>query len=792
MQEQDLLQELPMGLLKWYDFQKGENALFVTGGAKEFEALADMLRECSLNVDCMSLSELDESMQEDSDSIDDENREDNIRTRTYRYIVMVGALEYSRKPESVLQKLCHMLRPSGKLFLGTDNRLGIRYFCGDRDRFTGRNFDSIENYAKIITIERKNMEGRAYAKAELTEFLKKAGFNKWRFYSVFPALNRPQALYGENYVPEENLDVRIAPQYYSPDTIFLEEEKLYSSLVQNGLLHNMANGYLIECTIDEQPVEINQVTVSMDRGKKDALATIIYENGNVIKRALYSEGQEKLQCLAENMEDLRSHGISVVDGRLEESSYIMSYVNGIIATDYFRNLLIEDRESFLEELDRFWELIQKSSEQVPYEKVDWEHFDPEWKKRKKDDPNKDKWKKIAFGTQEEQKNLGVILKRGYIDLVSLNCFFVDGEFVFFDQEFYIPNLPAKAILMRTIDFIYVENRQLEAYLPQENLLKRYSLEQYYDLWGNFAAMFLADLRNEDSLYRYHQSCRVNAGTVNANRQRMNCSVNEYEKLFRNIFKGTEGRQIYLFGSAQFAIQFLSQFGKDYEIAGIFDNNHSKWGKELSGIKIMPPNYLESLQVGTYKVIVCIKNYMPVIKQLQELGVRDYAVYDSSLEYPRKMPLQIQKNDNNSIAPKKYHVGYISGVFDLFHIGHLNMFKRAKEQCDYLIVGVVTDESVVRDKKTMPYIPFEERIEIVRSCSYVDEAVEIPLEDGSSDEAYRRYQFDVQFAGSDYADSPWWQAKREEFQKKGSDIVFFPYTESTSSTKLKSLIEKKLL
>lgn len=796
-QDLDLVAELPKGLLKWYDFQKGGNALFVTGGAEEFASLADMLKECSLHVECISLAELenedlDNGQQSNCTLSNDESRTAGVRTGAYQYIVIAGVLEYSKNPGHTLQLLRGMLKQGGKLLLGTDNRLGIRYFCGDRDRFTERNFDSIENYARVSPADRDKLEGHAYAKAELIAFLEEAGFQQYRFYSVFPILERPQALYAEDYLPQEKLDIRIAPQYHNPSTIFLEEEKVYSTLVQNGLLHSMANGYLIECTTDGHPVEVNQVTVSIDRGQKDALATILYKDGNVVKKSLYAAGLEKLQRLAENMEDLKKHGISVVDGRLENDSFIMPYIGGINAADYFRELLIEDKESFLKELDRFWELILKSSEHVPYEEVNWEHFDPDWEKGKKDDPNKDKWQKIAFGTKEEQENLGIILKRGYIDLVSLNCFYADGEFVFFDQEFYKENLPANVILFRTIHFIYAENTQLEIYLPKETLLERYHLHEYYDLWMRFANAFLRDLRNEIELFGYHQQRRANIGTIHANRQRTNYSVREYENLFRNIFKGIETKQIYLFGSGQFTKMFLSQFGKDYEIAGIFDNNQEKWGKELKGLPILPPSYLESLQPETYKVIICIKNYVPVMKQLQKLGVRDYAVYDSSLEYPRKMPILTQKQDGSLKEPKKYHIGYISGVFDLFHIGHLNMFKRAKEQCDYLIVGVVTDESVVRDKKTMPYIPFEERIEIVRSCKYVDEAVEIPLEDGSSDEAYRRYQFDVQFAGSDYADSPWWQAKREEFQRMGSDIVFFPYTESTSSTKLKSLIEQKLL
>lgn len=142
--------------------------------------------------------------------------------------------------------------------------------------------------------------------------------------------------------------------------------------------------------------------------------------------------------------------------------------------------------------------------------------------------------------------------------------------------------------------------------------------------------------------------------------------------------------------------------------------------------------------------------------------------------------------------KKYHTGYIAGVFDLFHIGHLNMFRRAKEQCDYLIVGVVTDEGVRKHKEVEPFIPFAERIEMVRSCRYVDEAVEIPLDYYGTRDAWKLYRFDCQFSGSDYVDNPDWLAEKEFLEKHGAEMVFFPYTESTSSTRIKSLIEKKLL
>lgn len=782
MRTEELIHELPKGLIKWYEFQNDSKALYVSIDEGGKEPLGEALEECGLNIEVVLIKELDKLVQENKPAL----------PNSYEYIVMAGALERSKAPEAVLRVMKDSLTPTGRLLLGVDNRLGIRYFCGDRDAFTERNFDSIENYARITASDREQLNGHAYAKAEVEQRLLNAGFTNYRFYSVLPELSRPQVMFAEDYLPEEELDVRVFPQYNYPDTVFLEEERLYTTLIENGLFHAMANGYLIECSLDGEFANAKQITASMERGKENAMFTIIRRDGKVEKRAVYEEGKGKIEQLLENNTYLQKHGVNMIAAGIEGEAYVMPYVQGEAVTEYFRGILSTDKELFFKEVDRFWKIILNSSEHVPYEEVNWEQFEPGWEKRKVDDPGKDKWRKIAFGTKQEQENLGVILKRGYIDLICLNCFYIDGEFVFYDQELYMENLPAKAILLRTIQMIYRGNQQLEQFLPMNTLLERYHLDEYRELFNLFASKFLNDLRNDRELASYHKTYRRDMGVINSNRQRMNYSTDEYERLFRDIFKGTEGRALYLFGSGNFTKKFLSQFGNDYEIAGILDNNQEKWGTELSGIQIMSPEILKGLQEGSYKVIICIKNFVPVMRQIKELGVKDFGIFDDNLKYSRKQKTVVQNDKENQQAPKKYHVGYIAGVFDLFHVGHLNMFKRAKEQCDYLIVGVVSDESVMKSKKTMPYIPFEERIEMVRSCRYVDEAVAIPVEYGDTDEAYRRYQFDVQFSGSDYADDPGWLAKKTFLQKQGSDMVFFPYTQSTSSTKLKALIEKNLL
>ena len=134
--------------------------------------------------------------------------------------------------------------------------------------------------------------------------------------------------------------------------------------------------------------------------------------------------------------------------------------------------------------------------------------------------------------------------------------------------------------------------------------------------------------------------------------------------------------------------------------------------------------------------------------------------------------------------KHYKIGYTTGVFDLFHIGHLNLLRRAKERCEFLIVGVSVDQ-LVEYKGKKPVIPFEERIDIVRAIKYVDLAV--PQNNMNKFEAWENYKFDVMFVGDDWKNTNKWNNYEEQFSKIGVDIIYFPYTKSTSSTLIKDTL-----
>lgn len=137
--------------------------------------------------------------------------------------------------------------------------------------------------------------------------------------------------------------------------------------------------------------------------------------------------------------------------------------------------------------------------------------------------------------------------------------------------------------------------------------------------------------------------------------------------------------------------------------------------------------------------------------------------------------------------KKYKIGYTTGVFDMFHIGHLNILRRAKEQCDFLIVGVSSDELVKCYKGKLPIISFEERIEIVRAIRYVDQAV--PQLSMDKMEAWERLHFEVLFHGTDWKGSEMYRKIERDFRKVGVEVVFLPHTEGVSSTILAEALQK---
>lgn len=144
-----------------------------------------------------------------------------------------------------------------------------------------------------------------------------------------------------------------------------------------------------------------------------------------------------------------------------------------------------------------------------------------------------------------------------------------------------------------------------------------------------------------------------------------------------------------------------------------------------------------------------------------------------------------ETNNVALYEKGFKIGYTTGTFDMFHIGHLHILQKAKKQCDYLIVGVSTDELVQSYKNKLPVIPFVDRVEIIKSTRFADEV--IPQGDRDKIAAYKRLHFDVMFVGDDWKGSELFNEVEKYLKDHGVEVVYFPYTQRISSSMLRTKI-----
>ncbi len=753
-----MVHDLKKGLLGWYDFKPGSRILYIGDSAAALNESEGVEITCVGNVDII--------------------RTDFVSKHKdyYDSIVCVADFEIETRPIKLFEAYIQLLKEDGVFLLGANNRLGLRYFCGDTDPYTQRRFDGIEDYRYIYYGKEERFDGRCYDSTQIEDLLDEAGWGARQRFSVYSDLDNPDHIYASDYDSTEELGNRIFPMYNRPEMVYIEEEYLYNALNRNEMFHQMANAFLFECRKDDDTGALSgvlHVTSSLDRSREDAFYTILYRDGHVEKRPAYTEGRDKADQIIENLKDLSARGIKTVDASKDGDSLIMPLIDAPTGSNHLRQLILKDKEAFITSMDRFRDIIMASS--------DISRIDPE---------------------DEE------LFEIGYPDLIPLNSFWDNDDFVIYDQEFTQRGYPVKLALTRLVATFYGSHPEYEAVVTKDEMFKRYGLYEKKDKWLSMERDFIQNLRREDKLSEYHKMHRKSPDSVRKARAELEESGLEYEE----IFYGLSGKQLIIFGAGRYAKKFFTRFGINYPVACAVDNSEEKWGSYIyadgyepgagaygedpgdelertirSGhcVRVCSPDHLRELEAGRYRVEVCIKDYISVVQQLHEMGISDYVIYNPNKQYNREYyPI---RPDGST---KKYHLGYTAGAFDMFHTGHVNLLRRSKEMCDYLIVGVMSDEAIRNFKKKEPCIPYEDRAAVVASCRYVDEVVEIPYKHGNSDTAWEMYHFDVQFCGSDYIGNEGRMKEKDYLYEHGAVLEILPYTDHISSSKIREQLTHK--
>lgn len=568
-----MINRVRAALFLWYPFKAASKVLLV---AEKEDGLRETLHQRIKELDVVSAKEIPKS-------------------GAYDYIICAYLPECERKPSEIIQMCRVCLKESGTFLFPMNNRIGIRYFCGDRDPYTNRVFDGVENYIHMNRNE-QDAAGRMYTANEMKAFIEKAGFRKNRFYSVYSGLEYPLHIISEGYVPNEDLANRVIPMYHYPYTVFLEEETLYQTLAENGLFHKMANAYLVECGSDVSKFSDSRyITCSFERSNENSMITIIENNGTVVKRALFDEGKKRLSELKKNHERLNERGVRAVNIDVHGLEASMSYMEYPTVQKYLQKLLKDDKKRFLKELDRFIDEIDKST--------------------------------IISGTDDIY---GPIAAKAYMDMVPLNCLYVNGEYIFIDQEYVLENYPINIVKARVLLTFFSKHDELR--FIEEELYERYGLLEKKLLYREKEHEFLRELWSEDQLGTYRSKLQRDIEITGQNRRRMNLFSDFRRRCFEDIFEGTRDKRVYLFGSGKYAEHFINHYGTEFEICGIFDNDSEKWGKNIGNISIISPEKIKSLERGFFKIIICMRDYKAVIDQLDECQVIDYSVYDMHKKY----------------------------------------------------------------------------------------------------------------------------------------------------------------
>lgn len=630
---------------------------------------------------------------------------------------------------NIFDALKGILGDDGKLLFAMPNRFGVKYFCGVPDPYTKLPFDGItEHNSKLYRFDRE----------ELLRFMKSLGFRYRKLYYPMPDHRHVQLMYTDEMRPGADVLERLHIYSTHKTQRLLDEWVLLGRLAENDVMHCFSNSFLMEAG-NTPCSDVIYSALSVERGRNRAFATNIYKNNTVEKVPIYPEGRAGIRQLLNHTRELSVRGIPVLDMIEEDGRAVMKRVHSPSLSVCLKDMAVKDREKFIQYIDKLQEYICASSEHVEAEKNCMKDLNP-------------------------QADWGVILKKAYIEMIPVNSFWENGKILFYDQEFTKDDCPAGYVMFRALRDIYAFLPEINNHIPLEFMKKRYGLVSTWELYAREEEKFQTELRQRTIYSGFFYWVKHLFDTVQENRRQLFIKE-ETEPDYFNVISNLDGRRIILFGSGKMAEYYVNKYGRDYCPVFLIDNNADKWGTQKFGITIKNPNEITKLMDGTYCIIITVKNYEPIVHQLQSMGIgeENYRIYD------REIDGLIDGKRKTSMEDGKYHVGYIEGAFDPFNGDHLSLLKQCKMDSHYLVAGVYTDGLSTERENEKNKIPIEERMEMVRQCRYVDRVIPVSSHSADKIQQWRELRFGCLFMDESYekrSDSVWLKRK---LRALGSDI-----------------------
>lgn len=476
------------GLLNWYPFDKESEILEISSG---FGALTGVLSR-----NCKKITVLEKSLLRAECIAKRYEEYTNITilvgdmhallpTERYDYIVVESPVNTQYDLEQLLDKANPFLKETGRLLFVSENRFGMKYWCGVPDPIKQQPFAGIRGRSDQRLMTRQDL-------INALEMNKHVG--GWNLYYPFPDCKLPQAIYTDSYLPQASVRDRVIP-YYTEDqrkTLVCLENEISDELIANKVFHIFANSFLVECSPKAFQAETIFAALSTDRGNEHGFATVITNHGTVQKKVLHPEGIPALELIQENSRNLETHGVGCVPGTLLKDSIEMSFVSGSSLIEYLKFLYIHEKNKVEDVFDNLYHNILISSEQIPFSQCALRDRDL------------------------TEQNAGPILQKAYIDMISYNCFEVDGKLLFYDQEFVRECYPAKYVLFRALRYTYIYIPEADSIIPLQYFKEKYDLTNIWQAFEREESRFVEDNRNYDLLSSFYRWAGVTPETVDDN------------------------------------------------------------------------------------------------------------------------------------------------------------------------------------------------------------------------------------------------------------------------------------
>lgn len=563
----NILLDAELNILRWYHFS--ENAKILAIGWNN-----QLVRRFCEEREYIFFEATPSDLLEDDYSVKHEN--------TIDYVILMETIEVTERPALLLQKAFSCLKEDGKLLVIANNKYAIKHFCGEKTPYEERLFDELEG-------QWAPNGSHSFGIGEFEKLFQDANINHVQKYAVYPHLYNAKKIYSFEYAIKDRSDVYFQPWYVDNSRIFAHEEKMYPGLVASGLFYAMANGFFFEASKKAEQSNALFITISSERKAERQFITVVDGNGIVEKSPIYENGMNSIRLLEKNHKYLCDKGLHIVSGKVTEDSYQMEYLKMPTFLQQIEKIYYNGHGEIITLLDKYVEEIRKSS------------------------------------VITETTDLGEILQYGFIDLVPINCFYENGKFLFFDQEYVIPNLPLKVIIYRSLVLIYEAYPEFDFQIPITFFYDRYGITECIDDIRRIESEWLLELNVEDIMI-LHKDYHVPFETsIESNKDALN-EASLKRRLIENVLSNLENKQIILFGVNEKAKEFIDNYRETCEIALIIDEDLTKKGTIFEGYDIYAMDKLAELNQDEYKVIIFEGDVLPIYQRLSRWGAKDIGWY----------------------------------------------------------------------------------------------------------------------------------------------------------------------